>query len=726
MSESENIQPAFLDEELSQLIYVENGRDLAAAFRNVDTVGEQVELFFALAENNPQVAIPAFAEILETKASPPMRALALQGLGIAAQKDVRVKRALVSSETEEDLQVLRDVAKEVKGKGEVSSDLTRWAGAWAIETIGFSIDAIEHLEGGALTDPPYRIRNEIINRKLEEIDKIQRFYSTGQLTSEYERHREFWLYGPTQELFRENSSSRNYEDIIGDVIYQLHVRGVQLGVDTQNRRSIQEAALRIAEQIFKESTKGEQKRLYESLELFLSNDYNRDIPLRRLAAEAIKNAEDWLDDSVRARVLIICEQWEDAAKIGEAAVLHLEEVIERGLRLSQNENEIINQQIKAVESIHKIKFLDISQKLKTLAKVLLHPEERVRNTAAQLLEQQKSILDKDAGNLLEALLFQYKLDQPEAKDLTVQEIESIISSSSSYYNLISNKFGTAIDAVDTLRNVYQLPESSIIEVKDFINIEMSKYLSRIQNWIDKLSQQKIETEKLQAKIIFNQNILKRLVSSLKDVDYELFGKLRGNQNYASQESTNYQTYNKCQKLYGELVLLKIDILGNIENIKQKLLSKYQMAGKISLITLGIGLTIILVTYFVSPPLSQWYRYNSPTPGWFLGASYIPANTSNATNTNAWYATGFPKNSCGSSYSSNKCWYPVFIQYSENNWDGIKSNHCRDISQGRGKTIAKQKGEIQVASFSSLEEAQGFANYMKGQYGSGRLGEIKCY
>jgi hypothetical protein len=111
MSDFENIQPRSQGGRVSKTISVENGRDLAAAFRNVDTVGEQVELFFVLAENNPEVAIPAFAEILETKASPPMRALALQGLGISAQKDVRIKRALASCETDEDLQVLRDVAR---------------------------------------------------------------------------------------------------------------------------------------------------------------------------------------------------------------------------------------------------------------------------------------------------------------------------------------------------------------------------------------------------------------------------------------------------------------------------------------------------------------------------------------------------------------------------------------------------------------------------------------
>jgi hypothetical protein len=92
---------------------VKSGRDLAACLSNARHHGEKVELFFALAENNPKVAVSAFAEILETKASPPMRALALQGLGRITHP--QIKRALSSCKTDEDLQVLRDVAKEVRG-----------------------------------------------------------------------------------------------------------------------------------------------------------------------------------------------------------------------------------------------------------------------------------------------------------------------------------------------------------------------------------------------------------------------------------------------------------------------------------------------------------------------------------------------------------------------------------------------------------------------------------
>ncbi|MFB2971439.1 hypothetical protein ACE1CD_20935 [Aerosakkonema sp. BLCC-F183] len=734
MSDSSNIQPRWQDERLDRPISVENWRDLVAYFRNARYDGERVELFFILAENEPEKAAHWFAGVWANHANSAARALAFQGWGKIAQKNQRAFLGLC--ETEEELQqVLRDIAKEVKGQEKASTDLTRWAAAWAIEAIGFSQDAIEHLEGGALTDPPYRIRNEIINRKLQEINRIQEKDSRGDLTAEYERNLEFWLYGPAEELFRENSNSSKYEALVRNVIYQLHVRGIELAIDKdvnrlkidnpQKRKWLQEEALRIAAGKFRDSeSTEEQRRLYENVGHFLDNYYNADIPLRKLAAQAIRNAGSWLDVSIRARVLIICEQWQEAANIGEAAVSHLEEVIEKELKLSTNESDIINQQIKAVNTINRIQFFDLAQKFKILAKVLLNPEERVRNTAAGLLKQHKSVLDRDAANLLEALLFDDEFDKTDdPKNLTVPKISERISSSNERSARISNTFKKAIAAIDSLKIVYQKSDLSVIQVKEFVRVEMEKLLSDVKDWIKKLNEQKLETEREKDKITSNQSTLKEVLSLIKDVNYKLLDKLSEHDNYEARESTDYETYNKCQKLYGELKLFKTYLLSNLGNVKYNLIDQYQKAGISSLIALGIGLGIIFVTYVVSPPLSKWYRYNSPTPDWFQGYNHISLNTFNRS---PWYASGFPKNSCGSSSSNGNCWHPVFIQYSESNWNRVMSNHCRDVPQARNKTTAKEKGEIQVASFSTVEDAQGFANYIKEQYGSGRVGERKCY
>jgi hypothetical protein len=185
--------------------------------------------------------------------------------------------------------VLRDIAKEVKGKGEVSNDLTRWAAASALEAIGYSQQSLQHSEGGGFTEPLDRIRREIRDRKLAEINRIQRLNSRGETTAEYERHLEFWIYGPADELLNGNENSRNYADIVGDVISKLHGRGVYLGLISPNS-IVQGAALRQAGLIFKESAEIEDF-IYGLLEKFLHNS-NHETSLRINAAEIINTATD--------------------------------------------------------------------------------------------------------------------------------------------------------------------------------------------------------------------------------------------------------------------------------------------------------------------------------------------------------------------------------------------------------------------------------------------------
>lgn len=719
-----NIEPASQSKNLSASINIESGRDLATIFRNAKNPGEKVELFFAVAENLPEVAVSAFAEILETKASPSMRALALQGLGRI--RDAQIKQALAACDTEEDLQVLRDVSKEVKGKGEVTSDLTRWAAAWAIENIGFPWDAIEHLQGGALTDPPYRIRNEIINRKLQEINRIQQRDSRNEFTPEYERNLEFWLYGPTEELFREKSTSGQYQTLVGDVIYCLNVRGIELaidkdrgflkGVDEEKRRSLQEQALRIAGSKFAKFTEFEQKRAYETIGYFLDNSFNNDIPLRKLAAQAIKQAGSWLSPSIRARSFVICEQWQQVAAIGEPAVPHLEEVIERTLRLTASENEMINQQIKAVEALGQIQFADFSEQIKKLAQVLLRPEEQVRKAAARLLEPHKGV-DRNIANLVEALLFEYSLNKPDLKDSTVPQMDERLSSCRKNESLIATTFSNAIAAANSLEKIYSQSAST---VQQFLQSKHDPYLLDIREWIGQIEEQIAATSTERKKVKYNQKILNNALSEISGIDSKIHEKLTALPEQAALNSTEYKTYNQCKNLSNQLEKIKRELLLETTGSQSKLNQEIEATLKAGLCQMGLGLAMGLPMALVFVPYFESYESRS-----YSRSSSVPTIT-NTINT-PWYATGFPKpNGCGSSSSSNNCWHPVFIQYSDYNWSRVLSNHCRDIESAQSQITAKERGKIQIASFNNVEDAQGFATYMSSQYGSGWVGQTKCY
>jgi hypothetical protein len=352
---------------MSNLSNTPGGGDLPDRYRNV---GEQIQAFFDFAENNPDRAVPFFVNIWETQASLTTRALALQGLGVAA-KHYRVKEDFA------DWDVLKDIAKEVKGKGEVSNDLTRWAAASALEAIGYSQQSLQHLEGGGFTEPLDRIRREIRDRKLIEINRIPRLNSRGETTAEYERHLEFWIYGPADELLNDRDRSLNYQDLVGDVISKLHGRGVYLGLISPNS-IVHGAALRQAGLIFKESAQIEEY-LYGLLEEFL-HDSSHETPLRIHAAEIINTATD-VNRRLKTLSKLLLE--DTNPKLHEVALRQSQSVFKLSTEIEDfiygllekffdNSNNEIAVRIYAAEIINTS--TDVNRRLKTLSKLLL--EER--------------------------------------------------------------------------------------------------------------------------------------------------------------------------------------------------------------------------------------------------------------------------------------------------------------------------------------------------------------
>lgn len=522
---------------MSNLSNIPGGGDLPDRYRNV---GEQIQAFFDFAENNPDRAVPFFINIWQTQALLTTRALALQGLGVAA-KHYHVKEAFA------DWDVLKDIAKEVKGKGEVSNDLTRWAAASALEAIGYSQQSLQHLEGGGFTEPLDRIRREIRDRKLAEIKIIQRLNSRRETTAEYERHLEFWLYGPVDELLNDNDSSLNYHDLIRDVISQLHGRGVCLGLMSPNS-IVQGTALRQAELIFKESAEIEEY-LHGLLEDFLHNS-NHETSLRINAAEIINTATD------------------------------------------------------------------LNRRLKTLSKLLLE-ETELRNTAVRLLnpyKQELARVESDAYTVLDALSFEYKLDQSEPKSLTIPEIENWLSSANQLQNQITQKFAAAMIAAAPLANKYS---RSALVLKQFLQNQEVE----IGDWIQKLNNQKSQTANEQSKVESNQLLLKKHFSSasLRLIFYgsQWHEYLAQVDKYKKITNTDYNNfnYNHFQQQLSELLLFKEEIISDLDQRSKKggddvevlfslmslsILPIWGYFTYLSFIYLGIWVSILV--FFLSPIL----------------------------------------------------------------------------------------------------------------------------
>ncbi|MEG4284546.1 hypothetical protein QUB68_15565 [Microcoleus sp. A006_D1] len=617
---------------MSNLSNIPGGGGLPDRFRNV---GDQIQQYFDFAETDPDGAVPWFANILKEKALLTTRALALQGLGRAAQH-AHIKQDLA------DWDVLKDIAKEVNEKGDSSRDLTRWAAAKLLEDIGYSPRDLQHREGGGFTEPVDRIRREIRDRKLVEINRIQRLNTTGETTAEYDRNRDFWVYGPVEELFAGDDNSPNYQELVGDVVHELHGRGVYLGLMSPNS-IVQEAALRQAGLIFKESAEIEEF-IYGLLEDFLTES-SHEMSLRIVTAEIISNASDL-------------------------------------------------------------------KKLTTLSKLLLE-DEQLRNVAVKLLipykEQNLAEVEPDANTVLVALEYKLDIDRPEPENLTIQQIETHISSSMLNQNDIPGIFLSAIESAKNLP-MWQ-NQSSTLLVK-FLEDQSQINQSNISEWIKKLEDQKSKTLEIQQKVKFYQSQIEKTISAIEN-NLNIHEKIKTIPNLEARNSNEYENYNQCKKLEKNLSSVKDKLLSEMNSKYSELINKSKnMGGENAWGFIKWGLGVIALGFFVIVPISKAFQsQNSSSSGSSISTSYT---------------MGFPKSTCGSSSTPNKCWYPVFIKYSDSNWNTVISNYCTDIESAQSLETAKKQGQIQVASFGNSNDAQGFANYMQSQFRSGSVGKQKCY
>lgn len=148
-------------------------------------------------------------------------------------------------------------------------------------------------------------------------------------------------------------------------------------------------------------------------------------------------------------------------------------------------------------------------------------------------------------------------------------------------------------------------------------------------------------------------------------------------------------------------------------VKQKVVPATREFNKLPLL---IGVVIV----FVGIGIAIAYLQSTTTPA--------ITNQTPTTSSNEFDTAQFPQSSCGGFLPNNSAspvrFYPVFIDYNENNLQTVISNFCADAYQ----TTRKDTGEIaiQVASFISRSRAELFSDFMKRKIGSGSVGQPTIY
>jgi len=102
---------------------------------------------------------------------------------------------------------------------------------------------------------------------------------------------------------------------------------------------------------------------------------------------------------------------------------------------------------------------------------------------------------------------------------------------------------------------------------------------------------------------------------------------------------------------------------------------------------------------------------------------VPASPS--VSSNPFESALFPQDSCGDQKPNNPndypvSFYPVYVDYSENLLNTVRSDFCEDSRKVFREKVNKDM--IIVASFTDLKRAQQFKNFMISKLGSGDIGE----
>lgn len=117
-----------------------------------------------------------------------------------------------------------------------------------------------------------------------------------------------------------------------------------------------------------------------------------------------------------------------------------------------------------------------------------------------------------------------------------------------------------------------------------------------------------------------------------------------------------------------------------------------------------------------------------TPDFTPRTTISPSSSTPTASSNKFDTTQFPQANCGDSLPTNSTtpiqFYPVFIEYSENNLKTVKSRFCADAYRKIRSDTSKVA--IQVASFVDRNQAELFSNFLKRKLGSGDVGKPTVY
>lgn len=274
--------------------------------------------------------------------------------------------------------------------------------------------------------------------------------------------------------------------------------------------------------------------------------------------------------------------------------------VKYGLK-AENNYIVIEKSLKLAERI--FDQFNFSQILTEISKFLQHSQKPVRDVAVEMLTPYKQKLDNKSFSILEALSFNFILQKPELKHLTILELEREILSSKEYKEKIKAIFSTALSACD----------ANATDVRNLFSSQLNAYQNSLNQQINSFENQVNSVVNYQELIRQNRRLISTAISNIKTVNSSIvYNNLLTSSSAKLIEISEPSTYDECLLLDKELIefkdLIKREVgkvTSNLDKQRSELTSSANNLEKtginslyITVISFIIAVLAELVTYIV--------------------------------------------------------------------------------------------------------------------------------
>jgi hypothetical protein len=206
---------------------------------------------------------------------------------------------------------------------------------------------------------------------------------------------------------------------------------------------------------------------------------------------------------------------------------------------------------------------DFSQILAKIFEFIQHPESRVKDEAATILEPYKDRLDQKSALIMKALAYRFNLESQRLESLTIPEIEDCKTSLEQCKIEIDGVYSEALSVCDDRNS----------EMANFLSAKHIEYQNTVEEQINNLSKLIKSIVDCQGLLDANRELLYLTVERLQTWDYTLGNKLAVHQKKLQNLGVDRNTCEQCMNLDSELNNIRDSLQYTLYEVTSKINSK---------------------------------------------------------------------------------------------------------------------------------------------------------